>query len=437
MSQNERVAQHGIEGEEQDASTKRQIRNEYRELYGELTAKRRDALQGDPQFLVKEIQEANRIFDGVQTTYEASMDSRFLIMSAEIAAQKAQQMRVDHTAFDTDDFIGKIKNKLYGRNAEERQMAGAEPEWETIGQIAAKYTREAPQHSFLFGVLEVDPSIKQRKTTRQPRQRATQDPLSKVEEVQSEDYKKQENDTTKNVKYIHRLLERIGSINFFEFVINPRSFAQSVENIFYLSFLIRDGRVFIDDDTGQPMLETCEPPLQSDYQEGLTKKQLIIDLDVELWKEIVATYGISEPVIPHREPKEHAISDGTARPFPTQTKALRIMDGFPLLKHRYKLLEQCASNNNSKMLQKQPQSASPPSCDDSTNLEYMKFYKESAPLSRSNSASSSSSSPSTSRKNSDAVDDYQKHSEYCICNSSGVGCECTKTCSCGSQTTLA
>ena len=33
------------------------------------------------------------------------------------------------------------------------------------------------------------------------------------------------------------------AINIFKLVINPNDFAQSVENIFYLSFLIRDGKV--------------------------------------------------------------------------------------------------------------------------------------------------------------------------------------------------
>lgn len=43
-------------------------------------------------------------------------------------------------------------------------------------------------------------------------------------------------------------------INFFKFIINPESFGQTVENLFYLSFLIRDGKVSIDDDSGQPVL---------------------------------------------------------------------------------------------------------------------------------------------------------------------------------------
>jgi hypothetical protein len=63
-----------------------------------------------------------------------------------------------------------------------------------------------------------------------------------------------ENETTKNVMEIAALLERLGPINLFTFVINPHSFGETIENIFHLSFLIRDGKATINDESGEPML---------------------------------------------------------------------------------------------------------------------------------------------------------------------------------------
>jgi len=49
-------------------------------------------------------------------------------------------------------------------------------------------------------------------------------------------------------------------VNIFDLVINPKDFAQSVENIFYLSFLIRDGKVaFETTEEGEPVV--CAPSL--------------------------------------------------------------------------------------------------------------------------------------------------------------------------------
>ena len=52
-------------------------------------------------------------------------------------------------------------------------------------------------------------------------------------------------------------------MNIFKFVINPHDFGQSVENLFYLSFLIRDGKCafYTDEDTGEPVI--CESSVHS------------------------------------------------------------------------------------------------------------------------------------------------------------------------------
>ena len=45
-------------------------------------------------------------------------------------------------------------------------------------------------------------------------------------------------------------------MNLFKFIINPHDFGQSVENLFYLSFLIRDGKCAfeIEEETGEPVI---------------------------------------------------------------------------------------------------------------------------------------------------------------------------------------
>ena len=58
------------------------------------------------------------------------------------------------------------------------------------------------------------------------------------------------------VVYVHQQLEKIlevvGKINIFRFIVNPNDFGQSVENMFYLSFLIRDGKCALDIEDGEP-----------------------------------------------------------------------------------------------------------------------------------------------------------------------------------------
>lgn len=108
--------------------------------------------------------------------------------------------------------------------------------------------------------------------------------------------------TTTDSRQLHRYLETTGSINLFRFVVNPDNFAQSVENIFYLSFLIRDGKVALEFVDGEPMIcmyiiepsytlslkmrvaDICEQPSDADYEAGLKKNQMVLEFDMTTWK---------------------------------------------------------------------------------------------------------------------------------------------------------
>jgi hypothetical protein len=71
---------------------------------------------------------------------------------------------------------------------------------------------------------------------------------------------KSENETTKLVQEIHdRLFAKGGDvgINFFEFAIDPKSFSNTVENIFYISFLVKEARISIEEVGGEPILSEC------------------------------------------------------------------------------------------------------------------------------------------------------------------------------------
>ncbi|KAJ2847731.1 hypothetical protein J3B02_004102 [Coemansia erecta] len=297
-----------MDDDRQSEAERRLLRHNYRNLLSDAATRKKEYLADDGTLLLDDLERANSLFNRVKSTTEGILDSRFLILSADIGAQRAHQMRIDSAAFDSLEYIDRVRELLIVRGpggVDEQQEAGTD--WTRVGLVAQRFTRAAPRFSCIYGPLMTERKERkrvERKQTDRSRQTAVRE--SRIESVDENDIKRQENQTTKLVRKVHSLLTKIGPINLFHLVINPESFAQSVENIFFVSFLIRDGKAYIDDQSGQPMIEACEPPQQDDYQMGLTRKQLIFSLDQSTWREIIDVYNISECAIPSRVSKQGA-----------------------------------------------------------------------------------------------------------------------------------
>ena len=123
---------------------------------------------------------------------------------------------------------------------------------------------------------------------------------------------------TQIIKQIYDLLIEQGAteeepVGLFEFVLNPQSFSQSVENLFYLSFLVHDDKVSLDlDEANVPVISVLSPlptdPTAKEREERrralLPSTQMIFDLEYETWRELCDAFEINESVIPHRVPEQ-------------------------------------------------------------------------------------------------------------------------------------
>lgn len=92
---------------------------------------------------------------------------------------------------------------------------------------------------------------------------------------------------------VYDILKSVEPLNLLKFFINPHSFSQSIENLFYISFLLRDGRVFVEEEENGNItirielitVETSEAPTSEEVQEkGLKKMQNILHFDMQSWR---------------------------------------------------------------------------------------------------------------------------------------------------------
>ena len=252
--------------------------------------------------LLKTLQKANEIFVSVKQTSDATLDSRLLVSAADLSAKRTTQLDLGDAShgIDIDDFVGrcitfmrrapatKENSSSSQRRRDDSDDDGAAAEnsadegdtfnWEWLGRQACfPNSVRPPVPGFLLGPLSVQKRF--RKQTQRRERLQKRDPRDAVrpEELESKDLEKVEasNLTTlcKNIRVllaekmkkgednvlsevtedlstqeVRALMSRHGvaddnGIPLFQFVINPKSFGQTVENLFYVSFLIKEGSV--------------------------------------------------------------------------------------------------------------------------------------------------------------------------------------------------
>jgi hypothetical protein len=80
-------------------------------------------------------------------------------------------------------------------------------------------------------------------------------------------------------------LDEKQKINFFEFVVDPQSFSQTIENIFHFSFLIKDGQAGLKVENDTPFASPAQPPLAEDYSTGKAdRKQTVVRFDYDMYQ---------------------------------------------------------------------------------------------------------------------------------------------------------
>ncbi|KAI9832160.1 MAG: hypothetical protein M1819_004511 [Sarea resinae] len=215
--------------------------------------------------------------------------------------------------------------------------------WDWLGRKACfPYSLRPPVPGFLLGPLSVQKRVRVQRARRERLQRRNPADVVRPEELKATDIEKVENS---NLTFLCRGIREVlarrqtegqdkvgeeatedtsedelkalmsrhgicddGGVSLFRFVINPHSFGQTVENLFYVSFLIRDGSVGIGKDgDGLPTLHASEPRKKSEIREqGVQKHQAVFSIDYATWEDIIEALNIRESVIPDRKSEDAA-----------------------------------------------------------------------------------------------------------------------------------
>ncbi|KAG8886054.1 hypothetical protein FRB97_007930 [Tulasnella sp. 331] len=292
---------------EQDPEMKRQIREGYRDRLRDIEEQAKDFKTLDVAALTEGVRNADISF--VRAPQEALLDSRLLTTVSHLSAAKAKDLKHDGGGFDTDDFISKLKSFLGGNRIDvqadddDEDAADREIElsWDKLGWKALGRSRRGLGLDFMLGPLDIE--AKQRVQKQRVKAEKIADEEVRPQQVSAEELNaRDEAETSKIVADLGLFLQTLKEpINLFELIVNPDSFAQSVENLFYVSFLVRLGEVAIDlNDDDIATVFACEPPSAQDFEDGVKKNQSMWEFDEETWKLAIETFNITKPFIKTR-----------------------------------------------------------------------------------------------------------------------------------------
>ncbi|GAW05451.1 nuclear protein qri2 [Lentinula edodes] len=282
---------------DQDAGEKRAVRREYRAIHKDME----DFQHNIKDCTVDNLADAAKRADKVFYKEHDRSDTGF----------------IGSGAFDIDDYLAKLVSFMGGHKLDNQNpddpdaddaLLDAPLDWDKIGRTTLAKSKRVPVVGFMLGPLSIEQ--KKRAPVKRAKLEKNKADERKPQELKEEDIARSVNETTKNVATLESILAETGAINLFRFVVNPKSFAQSVENMFYLSFLIRDGKVALDtDEQGEPTIFGCAQPSDEDYADGLRKRQIVFELDMATWKRAIDVFEITEPTIPTRESSKMKIGN--------------------------------------------------------------------------------------------------------------------------------
>jgi len=170
--------------------------------------------------------------------------------------------------------------------------------------------RTAPSVTFMNGPLLADFVIKPRKQ-KEALERKEPEALVKVQQVDGS--KEEKTMTDERCREMAARLNEVKEMGYFEFVINPDSYTQTVENMYDLSYLVKVSNAGIAMTEGElPTVKPMVKPRKEIWEKGLMSSQCIFSITKRQWAELKHVLNIKKSFLPHRPEREDEVEESEA-----------------------------------------------------------------------------------------------------------------------------
>ncbi|KAG0475552.1 hypothetical protein HPP92_015238 [Vanilla planifolia] len=299
----------GAETSRQEALERRALRSRYLAVKNLISDERDDISRSDSQRFKSIISEVEALHRNVKKPREQVADAETLL---DIAKTLVSSVRSESTEGVTpSDFVTAIlKNFSHVEHREQDDNSQNVVSWEKIGISLSHIFQAVSGCCTMIGPMSNE--IRQRKVAVHRKRTRPTDSIH-PEEIDC-DEQQAKTDTDNNVLTMFDVLKRKRKVRLENLLLNRLSFAQTVENIFALSFLVKDGRAEITvDEKGCHLVSPRNAPAASAVASGeVSYHHFIFRFDFKDWKSMIDIVRPGEELMPLRSSSKESSSQAAS-----------------------------------------------------------------------------------------------------------------------------
>ncbi|KAK9289607.1 hypothetical protein L1049_007764 [Liquidambar formosana] len=282
----------------QGVNERRVLRSRYLAVKNLISDEREDITRVDSDKFNSVINEVESLHQLVQKPREQVADAETLLDITNTLVTSVKAHNID--GLTPSDFV----NCLLRDFAQQGGLSGSTEDgrnsiaWKDVGFAVSHVFTRGPSCCTMLGPMNTE--LKQRKPVVH-RKRVQPTESAQPEEL-DDTVAEERTDTDKNMSTMFDILRRNKRVRLENLVLNRKSFAQTVENLFALSFLVKDGRAEITvNEEGCHLVSPRNAPAANAVLSGeVSYGHFVFRFDFRDWKLMMGCVEIGEELMPHR-----------------------------------------------------------------------------------------------------------------------------------------
>ncbi|PNY14365.1 non-structural maintenance of chromosome element 4-like protein [Trifolium pratense] len=274
----------------QDSSSRRIIRSEFLKLKSLINEKKDDLMNTDSDKFDSILHEFDKLHDKVKRPREQVADAEALLDLTHNLLGSVKSL-VNEGVTPSQFVSSLLKHYAHPPNTSIH--------WQKLGIAVSPIFLTVHAPSTMLGPMENQ--LKQRKAI-MPRKRAPRATTTARPEQLDDAVGGEKTDTDKNMSIMFNILREKKRVQLEHLILNRFSFAQTVENLFALSFLVKDGRaeIIMDKNRVHYVAPKNAPAANSVMSKEVSYTHFVFRYDFNDWKIMKDVVAEGEELMPHR-----------------------------------------------------------------------------------------------------------------------------------------